>query len=620
MILNICDMPQVMQVLRIINIVISIIRIVVPIILIVSAMIDFVRAVTNAELNKITKPMVSKVISAVIIFLIPTFVSVIALIAGNNGEYKHCLDDITLDQINIAFNEFENDLVEKVEESLNIYDYNNAMVYLVNIKDPEKRKEFEERLKAVKEQIDALNQHNNLPGANSNGYPTQTYGKCTFEQHNLNGMTYGLCVPENYKNESIPLIVWLHGAGERGSSFSWFKKSGLLGVVENWSQYGLKDIPAIIVAPQMPSGSNWNVEKNKANAKAVVEEVMSKYNINKGNVALIGHSLGGSGVVYMGKYMQSFSTITMLSGYESNIKGAEEYFKKTPVRGYSESGTPLTMTRAFVRNCGQPDNVWQLGVGHGGVPKAALTKDDDKDGYSDLIYWMLSHGGTGGAVTIDDPGTSGTPKIDGTTTPECNKNGKYQSCAPEKGPFGSFAYYDSQPDSTTNRSSLEMDPAWKSANIITVSKTCSNGKEMKWQVHARAKTIWETVQNKICEITTKGIDGITYDKDDIRISPTLEIRFVKNSKKISNHAYGLAIDINPYNKYTIDGKEYQPYNTDISQYKGFTQALGGEKDTRNINYVLWVKIFKPLGFEWGGTWTGSDFDGMHFQIDYKKAK
>ena len=46
---------------------------------------------------------------------------------------------------------------------------------------------------------------------------------------------------------------------------------------------------------------------------------MSDYNINRKNVALIGHSLGGSGVYYVAAANQSyFSSITMLSGYVSS--------------------------------------------------------------------------------------------------------------------------------------------------------------------------------------------------------------------------------------------------------------------------------------------------------------
>ncbi len=105
MILSICDLPDVVKVMKIVKIVITIIRIVVPILLIVSVMIDLVKAVTNAELNKITKPMVNKVIAAILVFLIPTFVRLIANIVGVSTEYEKCLGDLTVETTNLAYND-----------------------------------------------------------------------------------------------------------------------------------------------------------------------------------------------------------------------------------------------------------------------------------------------------------------------------------------------------------------------------------------------------------------------------------------------------------------------------------------------------------------------------------
>ncbi len=154
MILSICDLPDVLKVMRIVKIVITIIRILVPIILIVSVMIDFVRAVTNAELNKITKPMINKVIAAILIFLIPTFVKLIANIAGNNGEYEKCLGNITSETIEAAYDEKAEELVKRAEETLDKNDYNNALSYLSNVKEEDKKVQFIERLEAVKDKID----------------------------------------------------------------------------------------------------------------------------------------------------------------------------------------------------------------------------------------------------------------------------------------------------------------------------------------------------------------------------------------------------------------------------------------------------------------------------------
>ena len=154
MILSICDVPEVLKVMRIINIVITIIKIAVPIMLIVMAMIDLVRAVTNAELNKITKPIVNKVIAAVLIFLIPTFVRVIARVVGNNGEYEKCIGDITRETIRASYNSQEESLIEKAEESLDEADYNTALYYLINITPESTKNEYKQRLDAVKEKIE----------------------------------------------------------------------------------------------------------------------------------------------------------------------------------------------------------------------------------------------------------------------------------------------------------------------------------------------------------------------------------------------------------------------------------------------------------------------------------
>ncbi len=158
MILSICDMPETLSVLRIIQIVITIIKIVVPILLIVSAMIELVRAVTNSELNKISKPIVNKIIAAILIFLIPTFVKIIANIAGNNGEYENCLGNITVETINNAYNNREEELVKKAEETNSLTDYNNGINNLISIKDQNKKAEYQQRLNEVKKKIDEENE------------------------------------------------------------------------------------------------------------------------------------------------------------------------------------------------------------------------------------------------------------------------------------------------------------------------------------------------------------------------------------------------------------------------------------------------------------------------------
>ena len=77
------------------NWVILIIKIAVPIILIISVMVDYMNAIKdNDELSKTSKLAVTKLTAAILVFLIPTFVSIIAGVV-NSGEYKKCIGNIT---------------------------------------------------------------------------------------------------------------------------------------------------------------------------------------------------------------------------------------------------------------------------------------------------------------------------------------------------------------------------------------------------------------------------------------------------------------------------------------------------------------------------------------------
>lgn len=235
-------------------------------------------------------------------------------------------------------------------------------------------------------------------------------------------------------------------------------------------------------------------------------------------------------------------------------------------------------------------------------------------------------GGNGSNTNVPDISNPGTFRPDTGKTHDCNKNGKYQLCSAKKGIFGSFAYYDkASANDTSNRNSIEMDPSWKNTNLVNVSTTCSNGKKYNWTVHRLASSTWKKVQEKFCEIITVGIDGIKYESNQIVVSGPISIRYISNTKTISTHAFGIAIDINPSESYTINGKKYPtPYGRSLEKYNNFINAIGGESNPRNVNYVLWKKVFEPLGFIWGGNWgrngKGTKIDGMHFEIDWRNAR
>ena len=157
MILNVCDSPSVMEVLRIVNIVINIIKIVVPVILIISCMLELTGIVGNSKTEKIGKSLVTKIVAAILVFLIPTFVNIIGTTLGSKVNVLNCLRPITRADIDNLYNNKMEELTTEAEESLNVDDYNAAHNYLINIKDAKLKTSYIDRLKKVKEEIDKLN-------------------------------------------------------------------------------------------------------------------------------------------------------------------------------------------------------------------------------------------------------------------------------------------------------------------------------------------------------------------------------------------------------------------------------------------------------------------------------
>ena len=103
MIGSICSQPNILEVMRIVNIIIMIIKIVIPIILILFMMLEFMRAISSNDseaLQKAKKNAISKMIAAALIFLMPTFVKLVVNIAAPNTDYVECLKIHSKDEIN----------------------------------------------------------------------------------------------------------------------------------------------------------------------------------------------------------------------------------------------------------------------------------------------------------------------------------------------------------------------------------------------------------------------------------------------------------------------------------------------------------------------------------------
>jgi predicted peptidase len=103
------------------------------------------------------------------------------------------------------------------------------------------------------------------------------------------GYSYLLALPEGYEadgNKKWPLVVFLHGSGERGSNLEVLKKHGPPQLIAAGQK-----IPAIVISPQCPLGAIWSPH----GVHALTESVMKSHRVDPDRVYLTGLSMGGFG-------------------------------------------------------------------------------------------------------------------------------------------------------------------------------------------------------------------------------------------------------------------------------------------------------------------------------------
>ena len=80
-------------------------------------------------------------------------------------------------------------------------------------------------------------------------------------------LDYLLYLPEETPATPPPLLLFLHGVGERGSDVAKVKENGLPARLEN----GL-ELPFVVVAPQCPADSWWETDSLTALLDTVLDQ------------------------------------------------------------------------------------------------------------------------------------------------------------------------------------------------------------------------------------------------------------------------------------------------------------------------------------------------------------
>ena len=122
-------------------------------------------------------------------------------------------------------------------------------------------------------------------------------------------VNYLLYLPADYeKTKAWPLLIFLHGAGERGDDLELVKVHGPPKLIEQG-----KSFPFIVVSPQCSKDSSWTSQSRELTA--LVDEIVAKYKVDQYRIYLTGLSMGGFGTWSLAAYTPDrFAAIVPICG------------------------------------------------------------------------------------------------------------------------------------------------------------------------------------------------------------------------------------------------------------------------------------------------------------------
>ena len=434
MILSICDSSSALEVIRIIKILIRIITIAVPIILIVSTMLNFVKDVKDGKSDGL-KAFLIKGISALLIFMVPTIVVTIANIAENDFEYESCINRATKEGIQEARSKEVIALIDAAKNSLTKADYMLAMSEVEKLDDGEGKESAKNRLYELKELIDLkdkvyaavkaggeadykmlLEEVNKLEDGDlkttllaqlkklrerldNKGFAggekalkkiTSKYKKIKNNIYvasydsSAGSFSFWIYFPDKIKSNA-PLVVYLHDLGCRGDDYNDSGDKAVWGGPIREIIKGYKKWDAVIIHPQVPSGST--AQKYSRPFNELIDDVSKNFKTKKTSV--MGFSNGCYGVFAMANDFKGKFSAAVPVG--CNPTGSPSAFSSTAYWSFVGSGEGTSSMPAFAN---------QVSSANGGNAKHTATGHNahnvlyDDDGYSiitsyDVVEWMM---------------------------------------------------------------------------------------------------------------------------------------------------------------------------------------------------------------------------------------
>jgi len=192
-------------------------------------------------------------------------------------------------------------------------------------------------------------------------------------------MNYLLYLPKDYDQKpSWPLLLFLHGMGERGDNLDLVKKHGPPKLIAEG-----KEFPFIVLSPQCAMGHWWETFE----LKVLLDEIVQKYKVDQDRIYLTGLSMGGFGTWSLAAYQPNrFAALAPICG--GGEPQLARWLKHIPVWAFHGAKDPLVpverskqMVEALEKN--------------GGIAKLTIYSDAGHDSWTEayadpqLYEWLL---------------------------------------------------------------------------------------------------------------------------------------------------------------------------------------------------------------------------------------
>ncbi len=180
----------------------------------------------------------------------------------------------------------------------------------------------------------------------------------------------------------LPLVLFLHGSGERGDDLERVKTYGLPDVLKTRNPFP-EDV--LVLAPQCPEETRWTDHLDAL--EALLDDAVARYDADVSRIYLTGLSLGGQGVWYLGAaHPDLFAALAPVCGRSDPERACA--LREMPIwafHGAKDDRVPLIESTQMV------DAVNACG-GHAKLtvyPNVGHISWDHAYGTPELYHWLL---------------------------------------------------------------------------------------------------------------------------------------------------------------------------------------------------------------------------------------